>query len=83
MNEYLEKVLIYLKQELPDNYKDGIEIADSSFVVSVPNGTSFSTGYEELFKCINASIGRVRVREFDFEFIVKSENQQREFKILK
>jgi hypothetical protein len=83
MNEYLNKVLIYLQQELPENYREQIQLNGEKLIVSIPDTANFSQAYEALHQTIVSSIERVRIRQIDLEFTVKSKVQQRDFKILK
>jgi hypothetical protein len=79
---YLNKVLIYLQQELPEDYRDHIKLAGEKLIVNVPDA-NFSQVYESLHQTIISSIDRVRVRQIDLEFTIRSTIQERDFKILK
>jgi hypothetical protein len=83
MNDYLNKVLIYLRQELPDNYKNNIELSNQTLIVSLPVGIKFNEEFDEIHNAIIKSTTRVRNREIDLKFTVKTEFQQRDFIILK
>jgi hypothetical protein len=83
MSEYLNKVLIYLKQELPQPYKNSIIMVDNMLEIKLQDDINFTTAYNELFKSINLSVYRVRERKFDIQFNIKSKYQERAFTILK
>ena len=84
MNDYLPKVLTYLKQELPAPYRDCITIENDVFVIRLPySDSSFTDAYEHLQSLISGSIQRVRVRQYDFEFKIWTALQERSFTILK
>jgi hypothetical protein len=80
--EYLEKVLIYLQQELP-GYKADITLENGVLVFRVPQGKAFQPYYESVFAAASACIGRIRNQEIDLAFSVKSPNQERDFCLLK
>lgn len=80
--EYLQRVLIYLQQELPA-YKEMLRLNKEQFIFSVPDVTGFQPFYEKLFAEVNTCIGRVRNREVDLDFKVWSKYQERDFTILK
>lgn len=80
--EYLKKVLIYLKQELPE-YQDQLGIADGRLVFMVPLNTPFQPYYERLFTSISERVGRVSNRKRDIDFTVRSPTQERDFRIIK
>ena len=83
MNLHLNKVLIFLKQELPPAYNELIKLVNDIFVINLPNGEVFETAYQSIFPLITTSVNRIRNREYDFKFSVKSNNQERDFIILK
>lgn len=80
--EYLNRVLIYLQQELL-RYRETLALQAGKFVFNVPEGTPFQPHYEAVFADASACVGRIRNREFDLDFKVWSKNQERDFKILK
>jgi len=80
--EYLNRVLIYLQQELPA-YREVLKLQLGKFVFSVPEETPFQSYYESVFVAVSAATGRIRNREYDLDFNVWSKNQERDFKILK
>jgi len=80
---YLSRVLIYLQQELPEDYRQLIRLSGEKLIVSLPETANFSQAYDVLYKTITNSIGRIRNREIDLEFTIWSKNQERDFKILK
>jgi hypothetical protein len=83
MSEYLNKVLIHLKQELPTVYRDSIVTTNNRIEIIIPGDFNFNLVYDELFKFIESSIKRVIIRQADFEFNIKSKYQERSFKIRK
>lgn len=80
---YFNRVLIYLQQELPEDYQQRINLTGEKLVVIVPDTANFALAYETLHPAITSSIGRIRNREIDLEFTIRSKNQERDFKILK
>ncbi|EHQ24681.1 hypothetical protein [Mucilaginibacter paludis] len=80
---YLNRVLIYLHQELPQQYREQIRLTDEKFIVTVPDTSNFQSVYELLHPTIVSCINRVRNRDMDLEFTIRSKNQERDFKILK
>lgn len=76
--EYLEKVLTYLKQELP-NYQTDISLVKDRFVVTIPESKPFNDAYEDLHLKVSNSIQRIRNREKMLEFTIKSKFQERDF----
>jgi hypothetical protein len=85
MNEavYLEKVRVFLTQELPQPYSQLITVKDSVIIVVIPEGTTFNNGYAILYPAIEASVQRIRNREFDLNFTIWTTNQTRDFRIYK
>lgn len=83
MNEaYLQKVLIYLQQELPE-WRDRLMIMGGKLVINIAATETFQPTFELINHAINNSMSRVRNRETDLEFTVKSTAQERDFKIFK
>lgn len=83
MNEtYLQKVLIYLQQEMPDR-KEQIRVLGGRLVINIAADEQFHPAFEHIQQSITESMNRVRNRETDLEFTVKSAIQERDFKILK
>lgn len=80
---YLNRVLIYLQQELPEKYRAHIKLADERLVITLPGEESFQQDYEALHQTIVSSINRIRNRDTDLDFTVKSVYQERDFKIVK
>ena len=80
--EYLNRVLIYLQQELPA-YREMLKLQLGKFIFSVPEEAPFQSYYESVFAAVSAATGRIRNREYDLDFNVWSKNQERDFKILK
>jgi hypothetical protein len=80
---YLNRVLIYLQQELPEDYRQHIKLSGEKIIIPLPDTVNFSQAYEVLHPAITSSIGRIRNREIDLEFTIRSKNQERDFKILK
>lgn len=83
MKDYLNRVLIFLKQELPENYRQCISLENDRFIVSISDDMNFGPVYNDTFELINSNINRIRNRELELDFTVKSKNQERDFKILK
>ncbi|WP_214072627.1 hypothetical protein [Mucilaginibacter sp. dw_454] len=80
---YLNRVLIYLQQELPEIYREHITLTGEKLVVFIPGTTDFNKAYEILYQTIVSCINRVRNREIDLEFTIKSKVQERDFKVFK
>jgi hypothetical protein len=80
--EYLNRVNIFLQQELP-GYKDELALKSGTFVFTLPAGLAFQSYYEGLFAAVSACVSRIRNRESDLDFKVWSPNQERDFTILK
>jgi hypothetical protein len=80
---YLEKVRVFLTQELPQPYNQLIAVKDSVIIISIPEGTTFNDGYATLHPAIEASIQRIRNREYNLNFTVWTRNQTRDFRIYK
>jgi len=80
---YLNRVLIYLQQELPEDYREHICIINEKLIIIIPDSVNFHQAYDTLHQAVIASIGRIRSRDIDLEFTIKSKNQERDFKILK
>ncbi|MCO5934758.1 hypothetical protein NAF17_04335 [Mucilaginibacter sp. RB4R14] len=83
MKDYLNRVLIYLKQELPERYKNLIRLTDGKFVITLLADAVFESDYRLLHEAILTSINRVRKREFDLDFTVTTNYQARDFRIIK
>jgi hypothetical protein len=83
MNTVYLRVLIYLQQELPQEYWEQIRLTNEKFIITVPDTTNFQPVYELLHPIIVSCINRVRSRDMDLDFTVRSKNQERDFKILK
>ena len=81
--EYLNRVLTYLKQELPDQYGNMIQLDDNRFIISIRDDVNFITVYDDIYTSISNSISRIRNREIELDFNVKSNHQERDFRILK
>ncbi len=83
MNEaYLQKVLIYLQQELPE-HKAQITAANGRIIFEIETSGQFQQVYDQLNALINACVLRIRNREIDLDFTIKAKNQERDFKIIK
>ncbi len=83
MNEiYLNRVLIYLQQELPSR-REQLRVIGGKIEINLAATEPFQPAFEHLQQTIADSIGRVRNREIDLEFTVKTAVQERDFKILK
>lgn len=80
---YLNRVLIYLQQELPEKYRDHIQLAGEILVITLVDQASFQQDYEALHQTIVRSIDRIRSRDIDLDFTVKSVAQECDFRILK
>ncbi|MES2265606.1 MAG: hypothetical protein V4520_02520 [Bacteroidota bacterium] len=83
MKNYLNRVFIYLKQELPNAYRESITVDNDVFVITVPDDIGFNDLFSELHESIVASIERVRKRDYDLNFTIKSTRQLRDFTILR
>lgn len=83
MNEgvYIGKVQVYLMQELPNPYNKLITVNNDNIVLVLPESIPFGDGYALLFKLIEASVERIRNREYDLNFTIWTRNQTRDFKI--
>jgi hypothetical protein len=80
--EYVNRLLIYLKQELPQ-YKDQLEVKNGRLTITVPADLAFAPFYENVFNSVTATMTHIGNRKTDVEFTVRSSVQERDFKILK
>lgn len=80
---YLHKVLIYLQQELPENYREQLSLTGEKLVITIPDTADFSQVYGTLHPIIVSSVARIRSRDNDLEFTIRSTRQERDFKLLK
>ena len=80
--EYLNRVKIFLAQELPA-YKEVLAVSGGKLVFRVPAGQVFQPFYEAVFAAVNSCVSRIRNREWDLDFSVQSAMQERDFKIMK
>jgi len=80
---YLNRVLIYLQQELPEIYREHITLTGGKLVITLTGTADFNLGYETLQQTIVNNISRIRNRQIDLEFTIKSKFQERDFKIFK
>lgn len=81
-NEYLNRVLIFLQQEMPE-HRGVLSLNNNVLVFNLPDGSTFQPFYETIFAGVNQHINRIRQRECDLNFRVWSPTQERDFKILK
>ena len=81
--EYLNRVLTYLKQELPEQYGNMFQLVDNRFTISIRDDVNFITVYDDIYTSISNSISRIRNREIELDFNVRSNCQERDFRILK
>lgn len=75
-------VRVYLQQELSETYREHIQVSSEKLIITIPDTANFSQAYEVLQETIVGSINRIRNREIDLEFTIRSINQERDFKIL-
>jgi len=80
---YLNQVLIYLQQELPDDYRKHIQLNGERLIVHLPDCGNFEQSYEYLYNTIVSCAARIRNRDIDIEFTIKSAHQERDFTIRK
>ena len=78
--EYLNRVKIFLAQELPA-YRGAVSVSGGKLVFRVPEGRAFQPYYDAVFAAVNGCIARIRNRECDLDFSVQSAVQERDFKI--
>jgi antitoxin component HigA of HigAB toxin-antitoxin module len=83
MKQYLNRVLLYLKQELPNPYKESIELDEDTFVITLPDDEHFTIKCSEVHVKICTHIERVRTREYDLHFTIRSSRLQKDFTIVK
>jgi hypothetical protein len=83
LEPYLNKVLIYLKPALPEEYRTNIQVSGGKMVISIPGAGNFDQIYEALHPAIVACIGRIRGGEMDLEFTIRSHSQERGFTVPK
>ena len=76
----MNRVRIYLQQELPE-YKGLLTLSGGKLVFAVPLGEAFQPFYERVFPAVNRCMARVRNRECDLDFCVRSPAQERDFRI--
>ncbi|RKR82838.1 hypothetical protein BDD43_3028 [Mucilaginibacter gracilis] len=63
--DYLNKVLIYLQQELPQEYREQIRLTGEKFIIPVSDTSNFQSVYELLHPIIVNCTNRVRSRDMD------------------
>lgn len=80
--EYLNKVLIFLQQELPQ-FKQDMRISGALIRFTLPEGQAFQPYFEAVQQGVTASVNRIRKRESDLNFSVFTKTQERDFKIRK
>ena len=80
---YFNRVLIYLQQELPEDYREHVCVINEKLIITIPDSVNFHQVYNTLHQAVVASISRIRSRDIDLEFTIKSKNQERDFKICK
>jgi hypothetical protein len=78
--EYLEKVKIYLQQEMPD-FEAGICLVWEVLVFRVPARQVFQAYDDAVFAEVTTCITRIRNREPALDFLVRSDFQERDFAI--
>lgn len=83
MKQYLIRVLLYLKQELPKPYKESIELDDDRFVITILDDEHFTIKCSDLRVKISTNIERVKKRDYDLHFTIRSSRHQKDFTILK
>ncbi|GAA4321611.1 hypothetical protein GCM10023149_21540 [Mucilaginibacter gynuensis] len=79
--EYLNRVMVYLKQELSPLYRDRIVINEGVIIVKLSDDVPFNETYNDLHPLIVSNVERVRNREYDLNFTVWTANQLRDFKV--
>jgi hypothetical protein len=79
---YLNRVVIFLQQELPE-YQEMLAVKANQVVFTAHPGVAFEPFYQKLFTSVTACATRIRNREIDLEFKVWSPTQERDFKVLK
>jgi hypothetical protein len=81
--DYLNRVLIYLKQEISPNYRDGINLADDRILIYLnQQGEVFNEAYTDVYAQVSQSIARIRNRHQAIEVRVQAaDGQQRDFKV--
>lgn len=83
MNEaYVHKVLIYLQQEMPER-RGQIRAIGGKLIVDIPVTEEFQPAFDHFQQSATNSINRIRNREIDLQFTIKSGLEEREFMILK
>ncbi|MDT3401022.1 hypothetical protein [Mucilaginibacter terrae] len=80
---YLKKVLIFLKQELPEEYRGSLEFHNDKFVLTLPENEAFQSSYQSLHALILTQVNRIRDRQIDLHFTIKSKFQERDFTIIR
>ena len=80
---YLNMVRVYLQQELPETYREYIQVSKEKLIIAIPDTVNFNQVYETLQETITDCINRIRNRDIDLEFTIRSVTQERDFKILK
>jgi hypothetical protein len=83
MKQYLNRVLLYLKQELPKRYRESIELDEDRFVITIADDEHFIIKCSELHVKISTNIERVRSRDYDLHFTIRSSRQHKDFTIVK
>lgn len=80
-NDYLNRVMHFLKQEMPDT-REIIVLKENKVIFIVPGETAFQPFYEAIFKRVTECTKK-RKREADIPFCVWSPTQERDFIIPK
>jgi hypothetical protein len=79
--DYLKRVMLFLKQEMPD-LGELIRLKENKVIFIVPPGTAFQPFYEAVFKKVT-DCTKKRRRDEDIPFCVWSPTQERDFMICK
>ncbi|GAA4907221.1 hypothetical protein [Mucilaginibacter defluvii] len=83
MVDYLKRVLVYLKQELPVRYKDYVELDGWVIKFVIPNDVRFDDEFADIERVTETYVRAIRERKADLNFTVWRPNQSRDFIIYK
>lgn len=83
MPDYLNRILIYLKQELPPQYSEMLQLDGWVLKFVLPNNESFNEMFNDIKSKTERCILVIKERKANLDFTVYSPNQERDFKIYK
>ncbi|GAA4321597.1 hypothetical protein GCM10023149_21510 [Mucilaginibacter gynuensis] len=82
MISYLNMVLVYLQNELPE-YKTVLTIHDGQFILKVEDDIPFHNSLKTAMEKVNKVLSDGKIIEYDLIFTVWNSNNQKQFEIKK